>query len=82
MEEKIFVTQSSMPTYEEYIEAIKPLWESYRLTNMGQYHQELEKQLKVYLDVPEISLIFRKVLKSLQRHLLLFRRRMPLSATV
>ncbi|MBD5538126.1 MAG: DegT/DnrJ/EryC1/StrS family aminotransferase [Lachnospiraceae bacterium] len=57
MEEKIFVTQSSMPTYEEYIEAIKPLWESYRLTNMGQYHQELERQLKDYLDVPEISLM-------------------------
>lgn len=57
MDEKIFVTRSSMPTYEEYIEAIKPLWESCRLTNMGQYHKELEEQLKVYLDVPEISLM-------------------------
>lgn len=57
MDEKIFVTRSSMPAYEEYIEAIKPLWESCRLTNMGQYHQELERQLKVYLDVPEISLM-------------------------
>lgn len=57
MDEKIFVTQSSMPTYEEYIEAIKPLWESCWLTNMGYYHQELEKKLKEYLDVPEVSLM-------------------------
>lgn len=57
MDEKIFVTQSSMPAYEEYVEAIKPLWESCRLTNMGQYHQELEGQLKAYLEVPEISLM-------------------------
>lgn len=56
-EEKILVTRSSMPPYEEYIEAIKPLWESHWLTNMGKYHQELEKQLKEYLDVPEISLM-------------------------
>lgn len=56
-QEKIFVTQSSMPPYEEYIEAIKPLWDSHWLTNMGIYHQELEKRLKEYLDVPEISLM-------------------------
>lgn len=57
MSDKIFVTQSSMPPYEEYIEAIKPLWESHHLTNMGQYHHELEKQLKDYLGVPEVSLM-------------------------
>lgn len=54
---KIFVTQSSMPPYEEYIEAIKPLWDSRRLTNMGVYHEELERRLKEYLDVPEVSLM-------------------------
>ena len=54
---KIFVTQSTLPPYEEYIEAIKPLWESYWLTNMGQYHQELEDKLKKYLDVPQVSLM-------------------------
>lgn len=54
---KIFVTQSSMPLYEEYIEAIKPLWDSHWLTNMGKYHQELEVKLREYLDVPEFSLI-------------------------
>ena len=54
---KILVTQSSMPPYEEYIEAIKPLWESHWLTNMGTYHKELEEELKQYLGVPELSLM-------------------------
>lgn len=55
--QKILVTQSSMPPYEEYIEAIKPLWDTKWLTNMGKYHQELEKKLQEYLDVPELSLM-------------------------
>ena len=54
---EIFVTRSSMPSYEEYCEAIKPLWESRWLTNMGEYHQRLEKELADYLDVPQISLM-------------------------
>ena len=57
LDKKILVTQSSMPPYEEYIEAIKPLWDSHWLTNMGVYHKELEKQLKEYLDVEELSLM-------------------------
>lgn len=56
MQDKILVTQSSMPPYEEYIEAIKPLWESHWLTNMGQYHRQLEERLKEYLKVAELSL--------------------------
>lgn len=55
--EKILVTRSSMPPYEEYIEAIKPLWDNRQITNMGQYHKELEEKLKRYLDVPELSLM-------------------------
>ncbi len=57
MQDKILVTRSSMPPYEEYIEAIKPLWETHWLTNMGQYHRELEERLKEYLGVPEVSLM-------------------------
>lgn len=56
MENKIFVTQTSMPPFEEYIEVIKPLWESHWLTNMGEYHRQLESELRTYLRVPEISL--------------------------
>ena len=57
MDEKILVTQSSMPPYEEYIKAIKPLWESHWLTNMGKFHKELEEKLREYLDVPKLSLM-------------------------
>ena len=57
MDEKILVTRSSMPPYEEYIEAIKPLWDTHWITNMGMYHKQLEEQLKEYLDVPELSLM-------------------------
>lgn len=56
-DKKIWVTQSSMPDYEEYIEAIKPLWDSHLLTNMGKYHRELERELEDYLGVPYVSLM-------------------------
>lgn len=57
VDSKILVTRSSMPSYEEYIEAIKPLWDTHWLTNMGVYHKELEKQLKEYLGVQGLSLM-------------------------
>ena len=57
MRKKILVTRSSMPPYEEYIKAIKPLWDSHWITNMGDYHNELEEKLKRYLDVPYLSLM-------------------------
>lgn len=53
---KINVTRSSMPPFEEYVEAIRPLWESAWLTNMGENHNELAKRLEDYLRVPNISL--------------------------
>lgn len=52
----IQVTRSSMPPFEEYIEEIRPLWESRWLTNMGSKHQELEKALEQYLQIPHVSL--------------------------
>lgn len=57
MQDKIFVTRSSMPSYEEYIQAIKPLWNSHWLTNMGEYHQKLEQELVQYLKIPRCSLM-------------------------
>lgn len=53
---KINVTRSSMPPFEEYVEAIRPLWDSAWLTNMGTNHQELTEQLKGYLGVKNLSL--------------------------
>lgn len=57
MKENIFVTRSAMPPYKEFAEAIKPLWDSRWLTNMGCYHKQLEDQLKDYLKVPGLSLL-------------------------
>lgn len=57
MNEIINVTRSSMPPYEEFIEAIKPLWESKWLTNMGTYHNELQEKIREYLQVEELSLM-------------------------
>lgn len=56
MKDKVNVTQSSMPPFEEYTEEIKDLWDSRWLTNMGSKHQELEEQLLDYLQVDEITL--------------------------
>lgn len=53
----IYVTKSSLPPYEEYIEMIRPMWDSHILTNMGVYHNRLEKELKDFLQVSHISLI-------------------------
>lgn len=53
---RINVTRSSMPSFKEYIEEIKPVFESRWLTNMGPIHKRLEAALKDYLGVPEISL--------------------------
>lgn len=52
----ILVTRSSMPSYEEYCEEIKALWESHWLTNMGEKHQRLQTELEKYLNVPHCIL--------------------------
>lgn len=54
--DKILVTRSSIPPLEEYVEEIKPLWESHWLTNMGEKHKALQAELKKYLEVSEIEL--------------------------
>ncbi|WP_346678046.1 DegT/DnrJ/EryC1/StrS family aminotransferase [Erysipelatoclostridium sp. An173] len=57
MNKNIMVTRSSMPSLEEYTDEIKDLWDSRWLTNMGVKHKRLEKELKEYLDVENISLM-------------------------
>lgn len=56
MADRILVTRSSMPTLEEYVEEIAPLWESHWLTNMGTEHQKLEAGLKERLGVDNLAL--------------------------
>ena len=52
----INVTRSSMPSYEEYCEEIRELWDSHWLTNMGVKHRALQAQLEAYLDAPHAIL--------------------------
>lgn len=50
------VTRSSMPDFQEYCEEIRSLWDSRWLTNMGSKHQQLEQDLKAYLNTPNVTL--------------------------
>lgn len=52
----IYVTKPSLPDYSDYIEEIKPIFESHILTNSGPVYQKLHNRLKEYLEVPELSL--------------------------
>ena len=56
MKNAIPVTRSSMPCYEEYCDEIRSLWDSRWLTNMGSKHQQLQKDLKTYLNTPNVTL--------------------------
>lgn len=53
---KILVTRSSMPSYEEYCEEIRSLWDSHWLTNMGVKHKELQKTLEDFFEIPHVTL--------------------------
>ena len=52
----INVTRSSMPSFEEYCEEIRDLWDTRWLTNMGSKHQALQAAMEAYLDVPHVIL--------------------------
>ncbi|MDO4564013.1 MAG: DegT/DnrJ/EryC1/StrS family aminotransferase [Clostridia bacterium] len=54
--EKIQVTRSSMPSFEEYCAEIKELWDSRWLTNMGAKHRQLQEELEKYWGVPHVTL--------------------------
>ncbi|MBO5928931.1 MAG: DegT/DnrJ/EryC1/StrS family aminotransferase [Clostridia bacterium] len=53
----ILVTRSSMPSFEEYCEEIKEIWDSHWLTNMGPKHKALQAALTEYLAVDAIDLL-------------------------
>ena len=56
LESPILVTRSSLPPLEEYVDMLKPIWESAWLTNMGVYHEEFKTQLKKYLKASNLEL--------------------------
>ena len=46
-----------MPSLEEYIEEIRPIWDSHWLTNMGVKHKTLQTELQKYMGVPNVELL-------------------------
>ena len=56
LDKPVYVTEPFLPPLEEFQEYLKEIWESKWLTNNGQFHQDFEKKLSEYLDVPYISL--------------------------
>ena len=57
MADKINVTRSSLPDYEEYCREIRSIWDNHWLTGMAEKHQTLEKQLTDYLGTENIALL-------------------------
>lgn len=55
--EPIHVTRPLLPPIDKYKEKIEEIWESQWITNNGKQHQKLEKKLKEYLKVDNLSLI-------------------------
>lgn len=52
----IFVTRSSMPELEEYIDEIRDMWDSHRLTNMGPKHKLFQNKLCENMGVDNVEL--------------------------
>lgn len=52
----ITVTSPLLPNLDDFNEMLKQIWESKWITNNGQFHKQLEKELAAYLKVPFISL--------------------------
>ena len=52
----ITVTSPLLPNLDEFNEMLKDIWASKWVTNMGQFHKQLEQALCEYLKVPYISL--------------------------
>lgn len=53
---KIYVTQPSLPPLDKYHDLLEDIWKSKLVTNGGKYHQQLEKEIAQYLNVPYVSL--------------------------
>lgn len=54
--QKIMVTQSTLPPFEEYINEIRKIWDTHWLTNMGPFHQKFQGLLEEYFGVSNVSL--------------------------
>ncbi len=55
-DKKIFVTRSALPEFKDYCDKIKNIWDNHWLTNNGILHEELEANIKKYLNVNNLTL--------------------------
>lgn len=53
---QITVTSPLLPDLDEFNAMLKDIWNSKWVTNNGQFHKQLEKDLAEYLEVPYVSL--------------------------
>ncbi|MEF9892036.1 MAG: DegT/DnrJ/EryC1/StrS family aminotransferase [Anaerorhabdus sp.] len=51
---KYLVVQSTLPSFDDFQEEIKSIWQTKWLTNMGEKHQLLQKKLEQFLDVNHV----------------------------
>lgn len=56
MSSKITVTSPLLPNLDEFYEMLKEIWNSKWITNNGDFHNQLERELASYLKVPYLSL--------------------------
>ena len=56
MNKTITVTSPLLPNLEDFQKMLKEIWESKWITNMGQFHKQLELALADYLHVPYVCL--------------------------
>lgn len=54
--DRITVTSPLLPNLDDFNELLKEIWDSKWITNMGQFHRKLEKELADYLHVPYVCL--------------------------
>ncbi|SHK51932.1 DegT/DnrJ/EryC1/StrS family aminotransferase [Desulforamulus aeronauticus] len=55
-EKPIYVTKAFLPPLEDYVDYLKHIWDTHWLTNNGEFHRQLEKNLENYLGVNNITL--------------------------
>jgi dTDP-4-amino-4,6-dideoxygalactose transaminase len=55
-ETKILVNKPTLPELSEFIPYLEKIWESKRLTNIGEFHKQLENELAEFLGVKHVSL--------------------------
>lgn len=57
MDQPVFVTKSTLPPVEEYLNYVRDIFDTHQLTNQGKYVAKLEKELCAVLDSPAVPLV-------------------------